>query len=136
MGGKFNDTSLLVDKMMSKVLFKIFVDYCIDYLKLDKKPKIITIYDENVAINNKSFGYFDPSNNTIGVVFANRSLADSFRTLSHELCHYKQNIEGRITNAANDGSTGSEIENEANSTSGIIMRNFGKKYPIIFKLKA
>jgi Zn-dependent peptidase ImmA (M78 family) len=44
--------------------------------------------------------------------------------LAHELTHYKQDLEGRIDE--NSGEAGSDIENEANATAAVIMRNYGK----------
>lgn len=129
---KLIELNLKVSKAIVDLLLFNFIKYSCDYLLITKKPVINIIYDIDHAYNNKSFGYFNPNDNSISVVFANRSLADSFRTLSHELVHYKQNLDNRITNSVKDGETGSDIENEANSKSGIIMRNFGKKYPIIF----
>ncbi|MFW5847378.1 MAG: hypothetical protein ACOCVF_00465 [bacterium] len=132
---KLNKINNILNDLIIKLLIKDFIDYSCEFLSIEEKPIINIIYNEDFATNNKSFGSFDTGNNEISVVFVNRSIADSFRTLSHELCHYKQNIEGRIKDASKDGGTGSDIENEANSTSGIIMRNYGKKHPIIFKLK-
>jgi len=133
---ELNKINNLINDSIIEILINKFINFSCDYLNISEKPKINLIFDdENFAVELKSFGSFNTGNNEITVSFINRSLADSFRTLSHELCHYKQNLDGKINNAANDGETGSDIENEANSTSGIIMRNFGRKYPIIFKLK-
>jgi hypothetical protein len=39
------------------------------------------------------------------------------------LVHHKQNLEGRLIDAAKDGSDGSPIENEANAVAGVIIEN-------------
>ena len=79
----------------------------------------------------KSFGKYTPETNELRVVFANRNLADAFRTLGHELKHNEQRIKGNVDPTSGD--TGSDIENEANAFAGIAMREFGQKYPMIFE---
>jgi hypothetical protein len=54
------------------------------------------------------------------------------RSIAHELVHHKQMLEGRLKNTALDGQDGSPIENEANSTAGIIIRKYGKLHPEIY----
>jgi hypothetical protein len=58
-------------------------------------------------------------------------MADILRTLAHELVHRRQDEQGRID--YNSGDTGSEIENEANSTAGVLLRNFGKVHENIYE---
>jgi Zn-dependent peptidase ImmA (M78 family) len=78
----------------------------------------------------RSFGYFEPGSKKIWVFAGNRIMADVFRTLAHELIHRKQEEDGKIQN--DSGETGSEIENEANSLAGVILREFGKQYEEIY----
>ena len=109
-----------------------FINYCDKFLNLGGKvPKITVTYEVGLAKKNKSFGGYDTINGNIAVVGTNRNLADVLRSLAHELVHHKQKLEGRIKN--DSGETGSEIENEANSTAGIIMRDYGKLNPNIFE---
>jgi predicted ABC-type ATPase len=59
---------------------------------------------------------------------------DIFRTVAHELVHHKQNEDGRLGhNVAEEGATGSDIENEANAVAGKIMRWYGKAFPQSFQ---
>jgi hypothetical protein len=51
-------------------------------------------------------------------------MADILRTLAHELVHRKQEEDGRLD--IKSGETGSPIEDEANATAGVLLRNFGK----------
>lgn len=61
---------------------------------------------------------------------------DIFRTVAHELIHHKQNEDGKIgMDIAQEGSDGSDIENEANSMAGVIMRRYAKKNPEHFGLE-
>ncbi|MFW6242752.1 MAG: hypothetical protein ACOC2W_01180 [bacterium] len=109
-----------------------FVDYVNDFIELNRNlPEIELIYDIEKAREMKSFGGYSPSDFSIIIVAANRNLADVLRTLAHELVHHKQNIEGRLKE--NSGDTGSDEENEANSLAGVILRNFGRKNPVIYE---
>ena len=81
-----------------------------------------------------SFGGYNPSTNEISVSTKGRHPMDIYRTLAHEMIHHKQNLEGRIKDVAKEGSTGSDIENEANAHAGVIMRNYAKANPKAFKL--
>ena len=81
-----------------------------------------------------SFGGYNPGENSIVVISKNRHPMDVFRTVAHELVHHKQNEDGRLgKDISKEGSTGSDIENEANSEAGKIMRWFAKSNPQMFK---
>ena len=73
-----------------------------------------------------TFGGYDPVNRKITVSVDGRHILDICRTLAHELVHQKQSEGRELTNQ--DGETGSDIENEANSVAGILMRNWGKSF--------
>lgn len=101
---------------------------CKEELQLDELPNI-HLLSNTPAIKSgdkSSFGEF--SGDTIKVITTNRHPIDIMRTLAHELVHWKQKIEGYEMN----GEDGSEIENQANSIAGIILRRFGEKYPEYF----
>ena len=112
-------------------LSKKFVRYVIRGLKLTDPPRIEFITKQRVDTTQPSFGSFNPNDNSIVVSCLNRHPVDVFRTLAHELIHYKQNMNNELKN--DSGSTGSYHENEANAGAGIIMRNFAKKYPGYFE---
>lgn len=94
-----------------------------------KKPTIIRQTD-----NDKSFGGYHPGEKTIYIVTKNRHPVDVFRTLAHELVHYKQDLDGRIKDVAKEGATGSPIEDEANYMAGRILRWWAKENPNHFSL--
>lgn len=98
-----------------------------------KKPIIKLINNDKYTLKNKSYAGYFPGTNEIKLVIYGRTLADSCRSLSHELFHSKQNIEGRLT--SNAGGDGDAFENEANSYSGKTMRKFGRKYPEIYFMR-
>jgi hypothetical protein len=100
-------------------------------LKLDSLPKIKFSNDSQEAVEHGSWGGYRPEEKSIRIVIAKRHPADIFRTLAHELVHYKQDITGRLQ--AGDGKTGSDVENEANSRAAIIMRNFAQEKPSLFE---
>ena len=81
-----------------------------------------------------SFAAYSPSEKHVIVVTKNRHPMDIFRSVAHELVHHKQNEDGRLgKNVEEEGATGSDIENEANSEAGKIMRWFAKENPAAFK---
>ena len=110
-------------------LYRSFLNFISNELDLKDLPVIELVDDKNKAKEKKSFGTYDGS--TIIVNIAGRHPGDIFRTLAHELVHHKQNGEGRIKN--DSGTTGSDIENEANAKAGIILRKFNHAYPAIFE---
>jgi Zn-dependent peptidase ImmA (M78 family) len=111
-----------------------FVDHCVEQLGIEQgMPKIEFSDNIEVARGLKTMGYHDSANNTIWIYIGNRNLADIMRTTAHELVHAKQREEGRLDDNPHAGQTGSEIENEANSKAGIIMRNYGQENPHIFE---
>jgi hypothetical protein len=100
-------------------------------LKLDSLPKIKFSDNSQEAVKHGSWGGYKTGDKSIRIVTAKRHPADIFRTLAHELVHYKQDITGRLQ--AGDGKTGSDVENEANSRAAIIMRNFAQAKPSLFE---
>jgi cytidyltransferase-like protein len=120
-----------IDKKAFNPMLDDFVDFACKHLKLDDKPKIIL---KAAKDQDSSFGGYFPGTKELQVVTKNRHPMDVFRTVAHELIHHKQNIEGRIKDAATEGATGSDIENEANSKAGIIMRDFARANPSAFAL--
>jgi hypothetical protein len=114
-------------------LLKEFIGYCREYLKLKSLPPLTMSYDPTTAESRRSFGGYDPNNKSIELSVANRHQADVFRTLAHELVHYKQDLQNRLT--PESGQTGHAHENEANAAAAIIMRNFAQMRPEMFIVK-
>lgn len=110
-------------------MLKSFVSFASDKLGLLSPPNI-KIKDDDVP----SFAHYSPHSNTTTIHTKNRHPMDIFRSLAHELCHQKQKEDGRLgKNIEMEGSTGSDIENEANATAGKIMRWFAQANPHYFK---
>jgi len=119
------------ESSLNKDLVKEFMRHVMKELKLDSLPQIKFSDNSQEAITNKSWGGYMPDEQSIQIVTAKRHPADIFRTLAHELVHYKQDITGRLN--PGDGKTGSDVENEANSRAAIIMRNFAQAKPNLFE---
>jgi hypothetical protein len=104
------------------------LNLCKQELGISELPTVRMISDDPAikSGDKMSFGQFDGQ--TIEVITTGRHPVDIFRTLAHELTHWKQKLSGQEM----DGEDGSDIENEANAQAGVIMRKFGEKYPECF----
>ena len=120
-----------LEENLNRDLVKEFMKHIKNELDLDKFPKIELSNDSQEAIDLRSWGGYQPASKSIHIVVAKRHPADIFRTLAHELVHYKQDLEGRLKPGS--GMTGSEDENEANSRAAVIMRNFAQAKPNLFE---
>jgi Zn-dependent peptidase ImmA (M78 family) len=108
-----------------KAIIDDFLRFASNHLELTDMPRIIVIDDPKFSVENKTFGCYDLTNDIIKVQIAERHPMDIYRTLAHELVHYKQKQSGKEM----DGGDGSEIENEANSTAAVILRQYSKNIP-------
>jgi hypothetical protein len=124
------DLSLNENTEVIKPIIDSFLEFAKDELQLNKVPsvEIKSLKEEPQP----SFGAYSPSTNQIFLDTSNRHVVDVLRTLAHELVHAKQNELGLI--GPDSGNTGSDIENDANSIAGIIIRDYGKQNPSIYKL--
>jgi predicted nucleotidyltransferase len=110
-----------------KELFGKFLPLAAKYLGLKKLPKINIEMTLPAHDGQASFGGYNSNTREINLAIANRHPVDIFRTLAHELVHFKQDMLGKIKD--HSGETGSSEENQANTVAGIIMRLFNKEYP-------
>jgi hypothetical protein len=113
-------------------MFKKFLPLAMEVLKLDSLPKMefVTKVDDT---EQPTFGLYSNGDKVLKVALTGRHPNDILRTVAHELTHYKQDINDELNN--DSGDTGSNEENEANATAGIIMRHFNKQYPEYLKSK-
>lgn len=116
--------------MEHKELVKEFIKFTVEKLGLKTLPKGIKFATAGYAKAHRTFGTYLPSTDVITVVYEGRHIADTLRTLAHELVHHKQREEGRVL----DGSTGSELENEANAVAGVLMRDFREVRSDLFEI--
>lgn len=110
-------------------LAKEFIKFAAQELGMKSLPKSIKFEGDEYSAQHLTFGTYQPSTDEIVVVKGSRHPIDVLRTLAHELVHHKQREDGNVDL---DGSTGSDIENQANATAGVLMRKFKEKYPEIF----
>lgn len=115
------------------VIIKDFINFCKDNLQIQSLPNIDFIEDKSWVLDNRSFGQYSPEEHYLCVYVNNRNLADILRTLSHELVHHRQKELGMLK--GDSGKTGSNIENQANSISGILMRKYGQMNELIYESK-
>jgi hypothetical protein len=113
-------------------MFKKFLPLAMGILKLDSLPKMVFVTKVDDT-DQPTFGSYSNGNKELHVALTGRHPNDILRTVAHELTHYKQDINNELNN--DSGETGSEHENEANATAGIVMRNFNKRYPEYLKSK-
>lgn len=109
-------------------ILKKFIVFAKRDLRINSEVKIILIDDADFAKEKRAFGMM--KDQIIYVSIINRHPIDILRTLSHELVHYKQRIEGKLM----DGTVGSSVENQANAKAGEIMRKYGHLHPELFDL--
>jgi Zn-dependent peptidase ImmA (M78 family) len=103
-----------------------FVKFALEELQINEHPRI-DVVDQVPGADGMTFGRYDPETRTIYLVSKGRHPKDVFRTLAHELVHYKQDIQDRLH--PESGATGSKEENEANATAGVVMRNYSEQNP-------
>jgi Zn-dependent peptidase ImmA (M78 family) len=105
-----------------------FVEYCAEKLKLVGNINIILVNGKKDNI--PSAGGYDPNTDIIIVNIKNRAMADCMRTLAHELTHMKQKQDG--VNFPYDDESLQPYENEANVSSGKLVRFYGRKNKDIY----
>lgn len=105
-----------------------FLRFTCDFLKLSNIPKIKFVSEPIKNIHAVSFAAFNPDADQIIMYIKDRHILDVFRSLAHEMVHYKQSQSRDDLN----GSTGSPDENEANAVAGQIMRLYGKTHPELY----
>ena len=124
---------LLNESLERKDTYSILLDFirfAAEHLELTKLPKFDFLFDTKKSLEHKSFGGYSTEKH-INITVVNRHIMDVCRTLAHELVHFKQDINDKLT-GENPGATGSPQENEANAEAAVIMRNWGKKHPEYF----
>lgn len=106
-----------------------FINFAKKLIGIDDDIKVELVYERRPDITTTAYYNLDG----FVVVYAkDRAFIDVCRSIAHELQHHKQNIDGRLQDVSKDGADGSDIENEANAVAGVIMRQYGKKYPVIY----
>ena len=103
---------------------KKFLTWCRPRLGLQGRIHVILCNRDIQHGTQKTFGYYDPETHQIVISCKDRHPTDVLRTLAHELVHRAQAQQQELT--AQDGETGSDIENEANALAGILLRLYNQ----------
>ena len=113
-------------------MFEKFLNIAIRVLELRSLPEFHfeTFIDHP---EQPTFGMYVNGENKLYVGLSGRHPNDIFRTIAHELTHYKQDTEHKLD--GDSGRTGSPEENEAHAVAGVIMRIFNKTYPDYLRSK-
>ena len=113
-----------MDKLAKYTIVK-FLKFINDELNLNKpfKVKLAQNRDEDL----RTYAYYNATNGDVKVYCKNRVLADVLRSIDHELIHHQQNQNGKIQGPTQD--VGGEIEDEANSVAGQLVKKFGYANP-------
>ena len=114
-------------------VFRDFLPIAMKELGINKLPKI-DLCLQVPEDHQPTFGKYVNEENKIYLAIENRHPIDIARTLAHELAHYKQELENKLSPTS--GETGSPVENQAHEVAGVIMRHFDKKFPNHFKDRA
>jgi len=112
-------------------IIEAFIEHALTFLRLSDKPPIVFL---TVRREGMTHGCFSPTTKEILVYIKGRSLADYLRTLAHELVHFHQRKTGKIEDGHKYPEIGGEIEDEANSVGGQIIKSFGKTHKKVYDL--
>lgn len=113
-----------MDKLAKYALVK-FIKFIQDELDLNTPFKVQLVTDRSDDL--KTYAYYDPNSGLIKVYCKNRGLADVLRSVAHELIHHLQNQRGQLGQPVPD--IGGQIEDEANSVAGQLVKKFGYMNP-------
>jgi hypothetical protein len=99
-----------------------FIEFCKSKLGLANVPliKFVSRTSDGTAF---ACYVIDNGEAHIELQVKDRHIMDIFRSLAHELVHHKQNEDEREMN----GGDGSTIEDEANATAAVIMRQYSNE---------
>ena len=121
-------TETVNDKIKSGII-EDFVSFCKKELNIKGSVKIV-LSDKRDGF--KTLAHYDVNNFTTSVYINGRAVPDILRSLAHELVHHKQLQDGRLNDPSTQGGDGSDIENEANSLAGVLLRKYGRLKPEIY----
>jgi len=113
-----------MNKLTKYTLVK-FIKFIQDELDLNTPFKVQLVADRSDDL--KTYAYYDPNSGLVKVYCKNRGLADVLRSVAHELIHHLQNQRGQLEFPVQD--VGGQIEDEANSVAGQLVKKFGYTNP-------
>jgi hypothetical protein len=102
-----------------------FIDFMCGTLGVEERPEVSFV----AQTGNASFGHYQPSDGAIVVATEGRHIADTLRTLGHEIVHHKQRESGEL-----DTLPLLELERDANAVVGLAMRDYNQLHPEMYGL--
>ena len=109
---------------------KKFIAFCVKHIGIKSAVHIFLRKGRDEYISTTAS--YDINDNENHIRAGGRALIDIMRSVGHELTHNKQNEKGELVPTS--GEDGSEHENEANSTAGVLIRKFGRENPRVYDL--
>jgi len=100
-----------------------FIDFMCGTIGVEERPVVTYV----ARTGNASFGHYQPSTGAIVVATEGRHIADTLRTLGHEIVHHKQMEAGEI-----DTLPLLDLERDANAVVGLAMRDYNKLHPELY----
>lgn len=107
-----------------KPILKEFLAFIVKKLNITRPFKVVLTNNREGL---KTYACYSPSDGIIRVYTKGRGVADILRSAGHEAIHHFQNQNGRLTNDPKNQipDIGGEIEDEANSIAGQLVKEFG-----------
>jgi len=103
-----------------------FCKFCKDFLEIDHPLKIELVSNRDES-NITTTAFYNPESHLIRVYCKDRAIADVCRSIAHEMTHMSQMLDGKIEFPVQDA--GGQIEDEANSKAGEVLKLFAKSDP-------
>jgi len=105
----------------------LFIRFVAKNLGIKQLPSIKILSKRKEGM---TFGCYDPKDKEVSVLKLGRAMADFFRTLAHELVHYKQDEDKRIPEKMQGRNK--QLEDEANTKAADLVYMFGLDHPEIY----
>lgn len=100
-----------------------FIDFMCGTLGVEDRPEVSFV----AQTGNASFGSYQPSDGSVVVATQGRHIADTLRTLGHEIVHHKQMESGELESLSL-----LELERDANAVVGLAMRDYNQLHPEMY----
>lgn len=113
-----------MDKANKYTILK-FIKFINDELNINKPFKVSLVKHRDEDL--KTYAYYDTNRGFVKVYCKQRGMADVLRSIAHELIHHVQNQRGQLNEPVPD--IGGQIEDEANSVAGQLVKKFGYANP-------
>jgi hypothetical protein len=119
-----------------KHLFDSFLPFATKYLSISKCPEVHLVSDkENAQLPLGKTAFYNPDEQKITIFTDNRHIKDILRSLSHELVHHMQNLQGMFDGSgftgpgyAQENQHLRDLEREAYEKGNLCLRDWEDKH--------